>query len=563
MRFALRTLVPVVSAAVVLTSATAFWSRPAIAQDAKKSAEAPAKDAAPAGAAPAAAPAADAADPKPLLEKAEAALKAGDFATALDAFNDAGNAAKQGLAKGDADNQKYLAAAAIGRGRAETGLGQYDAAEKDIRSLLQEDSTYVPALVALGQLKLESGNAEDAVDQFRNALKGESGNMDALFGLGKSLVLLGHGDEAILPLTRVITANPKNAEAYRLRGSANAAVFKNKQALEDVHKAIELNPDDYESYFTLGALQLRAEDYHGAVDQFGKAIEHYKPKPGHEDEPFFQGYLTRASAYIELGKLAPKDSAEQKAAYQASFDECQKIIKQLDEKNPSQVRGVAAALFSRGVAERMLGQLGAAIRTLTHAIELRSTTAPDDSTGPFLGDAYYRRGICFHLIGEDKMAISDFESSAHLVSGDPRANLWEGFTYAKIGDYQQALRAYGDAIAASDRFTPAYENRARTYMMMGNYKKAIADFNDAIRLDPVNAEYYFNRGVAYELSGDQKKASESFSAAIEFDKTHSAAHRHMIDVLEKMNRKELAEQYRKKLNQLTAPKNVDAKSASK
>jgi len=32
---------------------------------------------------------------------------------------------------------------------------------------------------------------------------------------------------------------------------------------------------------------------------------------------------------------------------------------------------LAAALFSRGVAERMLGQLGAAVRTFSHAIELR------------------------------------------------------------------------------------------------------------------------------------------------------------------------------------------------
>ena len=58
--------------------------------------------------------------------------------------------------------------------------------------------------------------------------------------------------------------------------------------------------------------------------QMGKAIEHYKPKPGQEDEPFYQGYLTRASAFIELGKAAKKDSPEQKAAYQASYDEAQK-----------------------------------------------------------------------------------------------------------------------------------------------------------------------------------------------------------------------------------------------
>ena len=572
MRFAFRTLVPVSVATVAITVSTAFLPRPAAALDAAaKSAAAPAKDTAPAAAAAAAAaPAAestglaasDAVDPKPLLEKGEAALKAGDFGAAMAAFNDAGKAAQRCMHAADQAGQqggteplKAQIAALVGRGRAQVGLKDYEAAEKDFRGVIQSyDPNDVSALIALGQLKLETNHPDDAIDQFQNAVKADPTSGDALFGYGKSLVQLGRGDEAISPLTRAITIDPKNAEAYRLRGTANAAIFKNKQAVDDVLKAIELNPEDYESYFSLGVLNLRGEDYHGAVEQMGKAIEHYKPKPGQEDRPFLEGYLSRASAYIELGKTDKKDSPEQKAAYQSSLEEVQKLIKQLDEKNPSQKGWLAAALFSRGVAERMLGQLGTAVRTFTHAIELRSALAPDDSTSHFLTDAYYRRGICFHLIGEDKMAISDFETAAHLDAADPRANLWEGFTYAKLGDYQQALRAYGDAIAASDRFTPAYYNRGLAYMMLGNYKKAIVDFNDAIRLDPANADYYFKRGVAYQQMGDHQKASESFSAAIEFDKSHAGAHRHMAEALDKLGRGELATQYRQKADQLAPPK---------
>jgi tetratricopeptide (TPR) repeat protein len=260
-----------------------------------------------------------------------------------------------------------------------------------------------------------------------------------------------------------------------------------------------------------------------------------------------------SNAYIELGKNS-KDPAAQKTAYKEAYDTAEKVAKQLDEKNPAHVKAMAAALYSRGIAERMLGQLGTAIRTLTHAIELRTTASPDEATGPYLADAYFRRGICFHLIGEDKMAISDFETAAHLTNNDPRASLWEGFTYAKLGDYQQALRSYGDAIAASDRYTPAYYNRALAYMMMGNYKKAVADFDDAIRLDPTNAEYYFKRGIAYEQLSETQKAADSFSAAIEFNKDHAGAYRHIVDDLEKLGRTELAAQYREKAAKLAPPK---------
>jgi tetratricopeptide (TPR) repeat protein len=566
MRFVLRTLVPISAAVIVVLTATAFMSRSASAQTAPaKTDAATAKDAPPAAAtpsaeSPAAAPATEVADPAPLLAKGEAALKAGDFPAAIAAFNDAGKAAQQASQQGGGpETLKAQVAALVGRGRAETGLRDYEAAEKDFRNVLQTfDQNDVSALIAMGHLKLETGHPDEAIDDFQLAAKNDPTSAEALFGYGKSLVLLGHGErapEAIPPLTRAIAIDPKNAEAYRLRGAANLSIFKNKQAFEDVQKSIELNPEDYESYLTLGELDIRTEDYKAAVDAIGKAIELYKPKPGQEDQPFFQGYLTRASAFLELGKKSPKDSPEQKAAYQASFDEIQKLLKQLDEKNPAYTKVVAASLFSRGVAERMLGQLGPAIRTLTHAIELRSTPSSyDESTGPFLADAYYRRGICFHLIGEDKLAISDFESSSHLGAGDPRPNLWEGFTYAKLGDYQEALRAYGDAIAASDRFSPAYYNRALAYMMMGNYKKAIADFNDAIRLEPTNADYYFKRGLAYEQMGDTQRASDSYSAAIEFDKNHAGAHRHMADALQKSGRSELATSYRQKADKLAPPK---------
>jgi tetratricopeptide (TPR) repeat protein len=563
MRFALRTLVPVFAAAAVVTSIP-LLSRSAYAQTAPaKSAEAPAKGASPAAAPPTGdstttAPTTEAADPAPLLAKGEAALKANDYPAAIAAFNDAGKAALAASQQGGGpDSLKAQIAALVGRGRAETGLKDYEGAEKDFRSVLQTyDQNDVTALIAMGQLKLETGHADEAIDNFQLAAKNDPASGDALFGYGKALVLLGHGAEAIPTLTRAIAIDPKNAEGYRLRGSAYASPFvsKNKQAFEDIQKSIELNPEDYESYFVLGQLDIRTENYKGATDAIGKAIELYKPKPGQEDQPFFQGYLMRASAFIELGKKLQKDSPEQKAAYQASFDEVQKIIKQLDEKNPAHVPILAASLFSRGVAERMLAQLGPATRTFTHAIELRSTLQADESTGPFLADAYYRRGICFHLIGEDRMAISDFESASHLVANDPRANLWEGFTYAKLGEYQEALRAYGDAIAASDRFTPAYYNRGLAYMMMGNYKKAIADFNDAIRLEPTNADYYFKRGLAYEQMGDTQRASESYSAAIEFDKNHAGAHRHMADTLQKSGRSELAASYRQKADKLAPQK---------
>jgi tetratricopeptide (TPR) repeat protein len=170
-----------------------------------------------------------------------------------------------------------------------------------------------------------------------------------------------------------------------------------------------------------------------------------------------------------------------------------------------------------------------------------------------MGEAYFRRGICFHMLNEDKMAIADFQQAAHLNFDDPRCNLWEGFTYSKLGDYNQAIRAYGDAIAASDRYTPAYANRALAYMMLGEFDKAINDFNQAIRLAPTNADYYYKRGLAYEHLKDYKRAADSFANAIEFDNTNTEAYRHMAAVQKALGHDDLAAEYSKKADELKQP----------
>ena len=286
---------------------------------------------------------------------------------------------------------------------------------------------------------------------------------------------------------------------YRLRATGYAGTFKTQKAIDDLNKAISLNPDDHESYFTLGIVHLRDEKYQDAVEELTKAIEHYKPKEGQEDVPYVQGYLTSPRPTSSSARTLKTTKPLARPRTKQPPTTATSCYKQLDKRTRNMLQARAAALFSRGVAERMLGDYGAAIRTFSQAIELN----------PELGDAYFRRGICFHMLNENKMAISDFEQAAHISYDDPRAELWAGFTYAKLGDYHKALRAYGDAIAASDRYTPAYANRGLAYWALGEYDKAIADFNEAIRLDPTKAEYYYKRGLAYEKLKDYKKASES------------------------------------------------------
>jgi tetratricopeptide (TPR) repeat protein len=485
-------------------------------------------------------------DLRAAIGNAEQMVARGEFEQALQEFSKYTPVARQAQFSDNADSYKRVV---TGQAMALIGLQEYAEAIELFKEVLDIDENFAGALIGRGNLYLQLNAPNAAYPDFQKAVKASRANpvaqIDALFGLGKSLALLQQYDAAIAPLSKVIAEgqNANIAEALRHRGTAYGGLDKFALAMADLEQSLSMNPDAHETYSEIGIINLRKKEYQTAADDFGRSIAKYKPPKGREDEPYAQGYLVKASAHIEAGKVAT-DPAVRAAAYQSAIDEAQQLYSLVDEESRYTAGIRAAALLSRGIGERMAGKLNLAIRTMSQALELN----------PAASEAYFRRGICLLEIGEEKMAIADFVQAAAINFEDPRNNLWEGFVYAKMGDYHEAIRAYGDAIAASDRFTPAYVNRGLAYMMLGEDEKAIADFNDALRIEPTNGDYFYKRGVAYAQLGRLEEASKSLASAIEFAPKHREAYRQMGVVQERLGRKELAEQYRKKAAELDAAK---------
>ncbi len=100
-----------------------------------------------------------------------------------------------------------------------------------------------------------------------------------------------------------------------------------------------------------------------------------------------------------------------------------------------------------------------------------------------------------------------------------RANslFYRGSAYAGLGEFEQAINDYGQAIQ-SDPFNPSfYINRGVAYYEIGEYEQAISDYNKAIELDPDNLAAHYNKGNAYLAFGQYSKAITSFDKTIELD----------------------------------------------
>lgn len=458
------------------------------------------------------------------------------------------------------DSQEKNLPALIGRGQLFLELNALEPALVDFQTAIEEDRTNFEIVLGLGTAQVLSGQVTAGAINLRRAiqLSGiEADDFDAYL-------------DSMNEEQRADLIARKFQKLFRLRGQAVASQQEFEEGLADIQRSLKIDPNDHETYFAQGTILLQAEQYVPSLQAIQKSIESYVPDD--DGMPYSQGYLTKAAVHLEYAKNT-EDEALKKRNYEAIVKDCDTLLALLEGPDTTTVALAeeatledslelaghagghehaeghdhaeghnhaeghdhaavgnakkfdssslaaprAAAYYSRGVALRMMEQWGDAIHSFSQAID----------NNPDLGEAYFRRGICFHYIDEDDLAIADFELTAVIDFEDPRARLWQGFSYAKVGKLYESVRAFSQAIEQSERFTPAYINRGLVYMQIGELGQAVEDFNEAIRMEPVEAEHYFKRGLAYAMLDNHEAAQRSFRSALRFNPNHVGAKRRL------------------------------------
>lgn len=425
---------------------------------------------------------------------------------------------------------------------------------------LQKDALLARAKDMRAKVYLEMGDVANALRDAKAAVKTDRSNFYFQLNLGKALTLGGDvlgGEKALTkyftglenaqlaaeedPDKTAPTVEPEElAEAFRLRGQAYAAMQKYPKAMADIERSLEIDPEDHETYFIKGIVLLQEDKYAAASETLQQAIDNYEPADPDLPAPYAQAYLTRAAVLEEQGKKA-EDPAEKQAAFEAERQACQELLDALPE-GPQSAPTEAAAKFRLGVAERLLGNLPAAVEALSDAIDLN----------PAMGEAYFRRGVCFYYLDEPRLALGDFEQGAAINWDIPRSNLWKGRCWVSLGNLREAIKAFSEAVAVSDRYTIAYVHRGLSYLQIGEYERAVGDFNKAILLDPTDAKNYHYRGIAYSRLGEYERAIGSFTSAIKFDNKLLDAYDKIELELRKAGRGSLADEYRQRASEIRA-----------
>jgi tetratricopeptide (TPR) repeat protein len=136
--------------------------------------------------------------------------------------------------------------------------------------------------------------------------------------------------------------------------------------------------------------------------------------------------------------------------------------------------------------------------------------------------AYFSRGSASSGIGDQKGAQADYKQSLKLFSDVIRVSqpsspiLFErGLIYQTIGDADQAIIDYSDAIRLAPNETYAYVNRGIVlYTKKDNNEGAIADFDAALKINRCEVNAWMNRGLVYKRKGNLDQSISDFTTAI-------------------------------------------------
>ena len=130
---------------------------------------------------------------------------------------------------------------------------------------------------------------------------------------------------------------------------------------------------------------------------------------------------------------------------------------------------------------------------------------------------------------QERIAACGAVISANREPADRMAKVYltRGIDQRRLGQYDAALRDYGQAIRLDPASSDAFNSRCYLLGITGRLQEAITDCNEALRLDARNQYAYDSRAFAYLKLGMLDAAIADYNAAlaIEPDRPYSMAGR--------------------------------------
>jgi tetratricopeptide (TPR) repeat protein len=186
--------------------------------------------------------------------------------------------------------------------------------------------------------------------------------------------------------------------------------------------------------------------------------------------------------------------------------------------------------FENGNYKIALRELDIAIRfngSLTRAYLIRGRLLTHQARIDYLN----RKELSNDEKRDCKRAIDDFSYCISVNPRDTGALLSRGIRYEMLGEYEDAIKSFNEAIEVDSTFHDAYFRKAWVLEKKGLLNDAIENYSCVIRLDSTNGSAHNNRGHIYEMLGEYKKALNDYNKAILYETKSFFAYNNKANLL--------------------------------
>jgi tetratricopeptide (TPR) repeat protein len=312
------------------------------------------------------------------------------------------------------------------RAAIETGMGNTDAANKDLQEALSLAPTNANSLLNYGSLQWKLGQKDAAKATFSKVLELDPRNRTALSSLGYLARDSGDSKLAENYFTRAVDAHPKDFAPYLALGDLYTAERNFQAAQKNYESAYERMPSNPLIVAGAANAALEAHNHDLAKHWLDRASGKMNDSPQVERER--ERYFTLKGDYAESAKLGsavlqklPND--REGAVYLAydlyylgRYEEALALVKKYEPILPDDkdLPLVAGNVHAHG------GQLREAVADFTRALE----------RDPKMTLGYANRGFVLNDLGEASKSVNDFQTAIKLDPNYGEAHL--GLAYADL-----------------------------------------------------------------------------------------------------------------------------------
>jgi len=155
---------------------------------------------------------------------------------------------------------------------------------------------------------------------------------------------------------------------------------------------------------------------------------------------------------------------------------------------------------------------------------------------PRHADALHLLGLIAARSNDPKKAAALIGKSIQIDPSNPVAYLNRGAVLQELGQWEEALASYEQALALHSAFAAVYFNRGNALQSLQRMDEALASYNQAIAIQPDYHDAWLNRGNLLVRLKQWDGALASYNRAIVVKTDSAVAHANRGNVLKELNR---------------------------